>query len=232
MSDKALILIVEDDRPIRNFINVSLTAQEYRTLETDNGRDAIDFTAARNPEVVLLDLGLPDMDGLEVIRSIRTWSLIPIIVVSARGQEREKVEALDCGADDYLTKPFSIAELLARVRVALRHRNRAEAVDAGAEEFYIGGLRIHFSKRTVTLDDEAIHLTPIEYRLLELMSKHAGKVLTHNFILKEIWGPNSGSEMQSLRVFMANLRRKIEADPTQPRYILTEVGVGYRMVEE
>lgn len=232
MSDKALILIVEDDRPIRNFINVSLTAQEYRTLETDNGRDAIDYTAARNPEVVLLDLGLPDMDGLEVIRSIRTWSLIPIIVVSARGQEREKVEALDCGADDYLTKPFSIAELLARVRVALRHRNRGEAMDAGTEEFSIGGLCIHFSKRTVTLDDEAIHLTPIEYRLLELMSKHAGKVLTHNFILKEIWGPNSGSEMQSLRVFMANIRRKIEVDPTQPRYILTEVGVGYRMVEE
>lgn len=232
MNDKALILIVEDDRPIRNFINVSLTAQGYRTLETDTGRDAIDYTATRNPEVVLLDLGLPDMDGLEVIRSIRTWSLIPIIVVSARGQEKEKVEALDCGADDYLTKPFSIAELLARVRVALRHRNRGDAMDPGAEEFTVGGLCIHFSKRVVMLDDEAIHLTPIEYRLLELMSKHAGKVLTHNFILKEIWGPNSGSEMQSLRVFMANLRRKIEVDPTQPRYILTEVGVGYRMVEE
>lgn len=232
MSDKALILIVEDDKPIRNFINVSLETQGYRTLETDNGRDAIEFTVTRNPEIILLDLGLPDMDGLDVIRSLRTWSLVPIIVVSARGQEREKVEALDCGADDYLTKPFSIAELLARVRVALRHRNRGNAIDPGTEEFSVGGLCIHFTKRIVTLEAEEVHLTPIEYRLLELMSKHAGKVLTHNFILKEIWGPNSGSEMQSLRVFMANIRRKIETDPTQPRYILTEVGVGYRMVEE
>ncbi len=232
MSDKPLILVVEDDRPIRNFISVSLAAQEYRTIETDNGRDALEAAATRNPEIIILDLGLPDMDGLEVIRSVRGWSLIPIIVVSARGQEREKVEALDVGADDYLTKPFSIAELMARVRVALRHRNRGDSLDPAAEEFSVGGLCISFSKRTVTLDGETIHLTPIEYRLMELMSNHAGKVLTHNFILKEIWGPNAGSEMQSLRVFMANIRRKIETDPAQPRYILTEVGVGYRMVEE
>lgn len=232
MSDKPLILIVEDDRPIRNFISVSLTAQDYRTLETDNGRDALEYAATRNPEIILLDLGLPDMDGLEVIRSIRSWSLIPIIVVSARGQEREKVEALDYGADDYLTKPFSIAELQARVRVALRHRIRTDVSERRSEEFAVGDLRINFDKRIITLETQEVHLTPIEYRLVELMSKHAGKVLTHNYILKEIWGPNSGSEMQSLRVFMANIRRKIESDPTQPRYILTEVGVGYRMVEE
>ncbi len=233
MHDKPLVLIVEDDRPIRNFISVSLSTQRYRTLETEKGREALEITAARNPEVIIMDLGLPDMDGLEVIRSIRTWTLIPIIVVSARGQEREKVEALDSGADDYLTKPFSIAELLARVRVALRHRNLGDATDlASGEQFSIRDLSIHFSKRIVTLHSEEVHLTPIEYRLMELMSKHAGKVLTHNFILKEIWGSYSDSEMQSLRVFMANIRRKIETDPAQPRYILTEVGVGYRMVDE
>lgn len=232
MSDKPLILIVEDDRPIRNFISVSLTAQSYRVLETDNGRDALEFSVTRNPEVVLLDLSLPDMDGLEIIKTIRSWSRIPIIVVSARGQEKEKVEALDLGADDYLTKPFSIAELQARIRVALRHRLQTDGPGGETEEFRVGAFQIHYAKRIVLLDGQEVHLTPIEYRLVELMSKHAGKVLTHNYILKEVWGPNSGSEMQSLRVFMANIRRKIEKDPAQPRYIHTEVGVGYRMVED
>ncbi len=230
MSDKPVVLIIEDDRPIRNFISVSLAAQGYRTLETEKGRDGLEYAATRNPEVILLDMGLPDMDGLEVIRELRTWCRAPIIVVSARGQEKEKVDALDHGADDYLTKPFSIAELQARVRVALRHRTET----GGQSEafFKAGGLMVHFTKRIVTLDDAEVHLTPIEYRLVELMSRNAGKVLTHNYILREIWGPNTVSEMQSLRVFMANLRRKIETDPAQPRYILTEVGVGYRMVEE
>lgn len=233
MSDKPLILVVEDDRPIRNFISVSLSTQGYRTIETDSGREAIEIAATRNPEVIIMDLGLPDIDGLDAIRRIREWTRIPVIVVSARGQEKEKVEALDSGADDYLTKPFSIAELLARVRVAMRHRLQGDPMNPdSAELFSIGGLCVHFSKRIVTLEAQEVHLTPIEYRLMELMAKHPGKVLTHNFILKEVWGPYSGSEMQSLRVFMANIRRKIEADPAQPRYILTEVGVGYRMVDE
>lgn len=233
MSDKSLILVVEDDRPIRNFISVSLSTQGYRVLEADNGRTALETCITRCPDVAIVDLGLPDIDGLEIIRSVRGWSNMPIIVVSARGQEREKVEALDSGADDYLTKPFSIGELLARIRVALRHRRIAESSQSGAEDrVMLEDLCIDFSRRTVTLLDEEIHLTPIEYRLLELLARNAGKVLTHNYILKEIWGVYSGSEMQSLRVFMVNLRRKIEKDTAQPRYILTEVGVGYRMVDE
>lgn len=230
MSDKPVVLIVEDDRPIRNFISVSLEAQGYKTLGTEKGREGLEYARTRNPEVILLDMGLPDMDGLEVIRELRSWCRTPIIVVSARGQEKEKVDALDQGADDYLTKPFSIAELQARVRVAIRHRN--ESANIADETYTVGGLQVHFTKRVVTLDDEEVHLTPIEYRLIELMSRNAGKVLTHNHILREIWGPGTQNEMQSLRVFMANIRRKIEADPAQPRYILTEVGVGYRMVEE
>ncbi|HNX28925.1 MAG TPA: response regulator [Syntrophomonadaceae bacterium] len=233
MQDKPFILIVEDDKPIRNFICASLSAHGYRHLEAATGSEALLLITSHSPDVIILDLGLPDLDGLDIISAIRKWSQLPIIVVSARGQEREKVEALDRGADDYLTKPFGMAELLARVRVALRHFERITLQDSNSpHQFHIGDLEIDFLKRTVTLDHEDVHLTPIEYRIMALMSKHAGKVLTHNFIVKEIWGSSVGNETQSLRVFMANIRRKIEENPAQPRYILTEVGVGYRLMDE
>lgn len=233
MQDKPVILIVEDDKPIRNFICASLSTQGYRYLEAASGNEALSLFTSYKPDLIILDLGLPDMDGLEIISTIRQWSQTPIIVVSARGQEREKVNALDRGADDYLTKPFGMAELLARLRVALRHFERVILQESdNPHQFRIGELEIDFSKRMVTLENEEVHLTPIEYRIMALMSRHAGKVLTHNFIVKEIWGPAIGNETQSLRVFMANIRRKIEKDPTQPRYILTEVGVGYRLVDE
>ncbi|SHH44609.1 response regulator [Clostridium grantii] len=233
MINKPLILVVEDDKPIRNFICVSLDAQGYKFIETSNGKTAISLVSSHTPDVIVLDLGLPDIDGIEVIEKIRPNTNSHIIVVSARGREREKVEALDLGADDYLTKPFSVNELLARIRVALRHtsqRTRNEILPS--EIFCIGDLKINFEKRQVTISDEDIHLTPIEYKLMALMVEYAGKVLTHKFILNQIWGSYSGDDTQSLRVFMANIRRKIEKDPAQPRYIMTEVGVGYRLVDE
>lgn len=233
MQDKPFILIVEDDKPIRNFICASLSTQGYRYLEASTGNEALLLFTSHKPDIIILDLGLPDIDGLEIISTIRQWSQTPIIVVSARGHEREKVEALDRGADDYLTKPFGMAELLARVRVAFRHFERTILQESDfPHQFRVGDLAIDFLKRTVTLANEEVHLTPIEYRLMALLAKHAGKVLTHNFIVKEIWGPSVGNETQSLRVFMANIRRKIENSPAQPRYILTEVGIGYRLVDE
>lgn len=233
MDNKPLILVVEDDKPIRNFICVSLEAQGYKSIDTQSGKEAISLVSSYNPDIIIIDLGLPDMDGLDVIETVRPITKATIIVVSARGHEREKVEALDIGADDYLTKPFSVAELLARIRVALRRTNQSSKVGGDFPTvFLIGDLKIDFEKRRVFLSDEEIHLTPIEYKLMALMAKYSGKVLTHKFILNEIWGAFSGNDTQSLRVFMANIRRKIEKDPTQPRYILTEVGVGYRMVDE
>jgi two-component system KDP operon response regulator KdpE len=181
---------------------------------------------------MILDLGLPDMDGLEVIKKIREWSNIPIIVVSARGHEREKIEALDLGADDYLTKPFGVAELLARIRVALRRKVAENNPNEKDPEFTLGNLKINFTMRKVTISNNDIHLTPTEYNLLTLLAKHHGKVLTHRFLINEIWGTLSVDDTQSLRVCMGNLRRKIEQDPAQPRYIITEVGIGYRMVDE
>lgn len=233
MDNKPLILIIEDDKPIRNFICASLSTQGYRYKEAETGKEALALIMSHNPDIIILDLGLPDMDGLEIIENVRKWSNIPIIIVSARGHEREKVDALDLGADDYLTKPFGIAELLARVRVALRNFYRADInQNKKHEQFNIGELNIDFIKRRVVIAEEEIHLTPIEYKLLSLMAKHAGKVLTHKFIIREVWGSAIGNETQSLRVFMANLRRKIEKEPAQPQYILTEVGVGYRLVDE
>lgn len=233
MQDKPIVLIVEDDKPIRNFICASLSIQGYRYLEAETGNEALMLFTSYKPDVIILDLGLPDIDGLDIISTIRQRSQIPIIVVSARGQEREKVQVLDKGADDYLTKPFGISELLARVRVALRNFERVNLRESeNPHLFSAGDLEIDLFKRTVTLVDGDVHLTPIEYRVMVLMAKHAGKVLTHNFIIKEIWGSSIGNETQSLRVFMANIRRKIEKDPAQPRYILTEVGVGYRLVDE
>ncbi len=225
-----LILIAEDERPIRHFIKVSLETQRYSCLEAQDGSNTLLLITSHHPDVVILDLGLPDMDGLEVIRKVREWSRVPIIVVSARGHEREKVEALDAGADDYLTKPFSVPELLARIRVALR-RNMAVAQSA-APVFEMDQLKIDFEKRRVTLSGDPVHLTPTEYNLLTLLAKHCGKVMTHRFLISHIWGAVVADDAQTLRVCMGNLRRKIEKDTAQPRYIITEVGVGYRMADE
>lgn len=229
---KPLILIVDDEKPIRHFIRVALESQKYQCLEVEDGFKAVSLTASHQPDVLILDLGLPDIDGLDVIRKLREWSRMKIIVVSARGHEREKVEALDAGADDYLTKPFSVAELLARIRVALR-RSATEGFAGEIQPVWtLGSLTIDLEKRRVLLQNEEVHMTPTEYSLLTLLAKHPGKVLTHRFILGEVWGTSPVNDTQSLRVCMANIRRKIEKDPAQPRYILTEVGVGYRMADE
>ena len=233
MKCKSLILVVEDDPPIRKFLRASLQTQGYRILEVDKGRDAVSQTASHVPDMIILDLGLPDMDGLNVIQELRQWYSAPIIVVSARGQERAKVEALDAGADDYLTKPFGVGELLARIRVAFRHSVAAhKSENSQVSELNIGSMRVNLSNRQVTIDGEDVHLTPTEYRLVTLLAKNAGKVLTHKTLLRDVWGPGSITETQYLRVFMANLRRKLEADPAQPRYLMTEIGVGYRLVDE
>lgn len=237
MNNKPLVMIVEDEEGICNFISAILASNEYNVIRTKKGREAISMAASFCPDLILLDLGLPDIDGVEVLKTIRQWSGIPIVVVSARGFEREKVEALDLGADDYITKPFGTSELLARIRTALRHnlKNTAENLCA-AEKITVGELEINYSKRFVSISGKEIHLTPIEYKIIVLLSKYIGKVLTHDFIIKEIWGPYSNetyeSEIQALRVNMANIRRKLEVNPAEPKYIVTEVGVGYRMVEE
>ena len=223
-------LIVEDDRQILSFIQFALKTQNYHCFEASTGAEALNYLDNEQISAVILDLGLPDMDGIDIIKIIREKSLIPIIVVSARDQDHDKVEALDSGADDYLTKPFSIDELLARIRVVFRHQS---LITNGTETiFKIGDLEIHYDKHRVILEGNEIHLTPIEYEVLELMSRNAGKVLTHNYLLKEIWGTHLDSDTQTLRVFMANIRRKIEKSPAKPRYILTEVGIGYRLAED
>ncbi|HBF9392873.1 TPA: response regulator transcription factor [Clostridioides difficile] len=228
---KKLILLVEDDKTIRKFISTALLTQDYDVKEAITGKEGISIAVSYSPDVVLLDL--EDMDGIEVIKAIRQFSNIPIIVVSAREQDRDKVEVFDAGADDYLTKPFSIVELLARVRVAFRHSQvEAQQKDDVKSTFEVDKLLIDFDKRKVIVDDVEVHLTPIEYNILSLLAKHHGKVLTHNFIIKEIWGSVIGNETKSLRVFMATLRRKIEKQPANPRYIITEVGVGYRLNDE
>ncbi len=234
MDNNPLLLLVEDERSIRNFLKASLSTQGYRFIEVESGKDGLSLAASHVPDLVLLDLGLPDMDGLAVIRELRTWSQMPVIVISARGQERDKVAALDAGADDYLTKPFGVGELLARIRVALRNRARLPS-RAGTEDpaaFTAGDLRVDFEARRVFLGDQEIHLTPIEYKLMTAMTKNAGKVLTHNFLLREVWGPGSGDQNHYVRIYMAGLRRKLERDPARPRYIFTEVGVGYRLADE
>jgi two-component system KDP operon response regulator KdpE len=201
--------------------------------EAETGDAGLKAAPLQPPDVVILDLGLPDMDGLEVIRNLRTWSQVPIVVVSARGQEKDKVAALDLGADDYLTKPFSVGELLARIRVAMRHAARLAAGDADkATQFFVGNLKVDLAARRIFVAEKEVHLTPLEYRLLGILVHNAGKVLTHRFLLESVWGPPYVEEMHYLRVYMANLRRKLEADPTRPRYLLTEQGVGYRLVDE
>lgn len=208
MDNKPYILVVEDDRPIRNFITASLKAQGFNYIETEKGIEAIALSMSHKPDLIILDLGLPDIDGINVIAKVREWSKIPIIIVSARENERQKIEALDKGADDYLTKPFGIGELLARIRVSLRHSVANTSENKNTEIFKVKGLVVDFNKRKVSIDDEDIHLTPIEYKIMALLCKYSGKVLTHNFIINEIWGAALGNETQSLRVFMASLRRK------------------------
>lgn len=234
MEVKPLVLIVEDDKPICKFIKVSLETQNYRCVETDNGSTAISLIHSLDPDLIILDLGLPDIDGIEVIGRVRACAKSnKIIVVSAREHERDKVEALDGGADDYLTKPFSLTELLARVRVALRSKTQqGKLSDDISPTFEVKNLKIDYETHSLSVNGEEVHLTPIEYKLVELMCKHSGRVLTHKFIIDKVWGNYYESETQSLRVFMASIRRKIEKNPAQPEYILTEVGVGYRMADE
>ncbi len=226
--EKELILLIEDEPQMRRFLRITLQAQGYRLVEAETGGDGIMQATTRNPDVVLLDLGLPDMDGLEVTRRLREWAQTPIIVISAREQERDKVNALDAGADDYLTKPFSSGELMARIRVALRHA-AARSSERDEPVFVLDNLRVDLAKRQVLLDDREVHLTPIEYKLLTTLVRYAGKVVTHRQLLKEVWGPAHVEEVQYLRVYMTQLRHKLEADPARPRFLLNEPGVGYRL---
>jgi two-component system KDP operon response regulator KdpE len=232
MPDKSpVLLLVEDELPIRNFLGASLASAGYRLDEASTGRQAIQHASQQPPDLVILDLGLPDVDGQEVLKQLREWLTAPIIVLSARDQEQQKITALDNGADDYLTKPFSTAELLARIRVALRHAASAGA-DAAETTFELADLKVDFGARRVYVRGAEIHLTPIEYKLFTTLIRNAGKVLTHRQLLKEVWGPQRVEETHYLRVFMATLRRKIEADPARPRYLLTEQAVGYRFASE
>lgn len=224
----AQILVVEDELPLRRLLRGALEDAGYRYLEAETGQQALRLASNQPPDLVILDLGLPDLDGLEVLTRLRDWLAVPVIILSARDQEKQKVSALDQGADDYLTKPFSTAELLARIRVALRHARQGESKSS---TFAVGDLRVDLEGRRVFVRDALVHLTPLEYKLLTTLIRHAGKVLTHRVLLKEVWGPNHTHENHYLRVFMAALRRKLEADPSQPRYLLTEPGVGYRLHE-
>lgn len=227
--NKTLILVVEDDRSIQNLMTTTLKAQDYRYLIAANGETAVMEAASHNPDIILLDLGLPDMDGMEVIRKIRSWSNVPIIVISARSEDSDKVEALDAGADDYLTKPFSVEELLARLRVTKRRLMEKQGEQAQTSIFVNGKLQIDYSAGCAYLENEELHLTPIEYKLLCLLSKNVGKVLTHTYITQNIWGHSWENDVASLRVFMATLRKKLEKNSDSVQYIQTHVGVGYRM---
>lgn len=226
-----LILVVEDDAPIRNLIGTTLKTHGYNYMTASTGESALMQASSNNPNIVLLDLGLPDIDGVDVIKKIRTWSELPIIVISARTEDKEKIEALDAGADDYLTKPFSVEELLARIRVTERRLATMQSANKSESIFINGNLKIDYAAGCAYLSDEELHLTPIEYKLLCLLSRNVGKVLTHTFITQKIWGAAWESNIASLRVFMATLRKKIEPSADSPQYIQTHVGVGYRMIK-
>lgn len=228
--NKTLILVVEDDKPVQNLMITTLKAHDYRYLTAMNGETAILEASSHNPDIILLDLGLPDMDGMEVIKKIRTWSNVPIIVLSARSEDTDKVEALDAGADDYLTKPFSVEELLARLRVTERRLAAVQGDSIISSVFMNGKLRIEYSAGCAYMGEEELHLTPIEYKLLCLLSRNVGKVLTHTFITQNIWGHSWENDVASLRVFMATLRKKLEKYSDSVQYIQTHVGVGYRMI--
>lgn len=232
MTIREKILVIEDEQTISNFISAILTANGYDVLLARNGAVADSMIASHCPDIIILDLGLPDMDGMEILAGLRKWSTLPVIVVSARGRERDKVIALDMGADDYLTKPFGPGELLARIRAALRHVRTAAGGEVGRTGVYrCGDLEVDCVRRRVRINGEDIHLTQSEYRILSLLTRHAGKVLTYDFILRELWGPSAGGSNQILRVNVANIRRKIEKNPAEPKYIFTEIGVGYRMTD-
>ena len=230
--NKLKILVVEDDTPIRNLISTTLKAHDYKYITAKDGENAIIQASTHNPDIILLDLGLPDTDGLEIIKKIRTWSNVPIIVISARIEDSDKINALDNGADDYLTKPFSVEELLARIRVTARRLAMLQSNSGTNDSVFINGkLKIDYAAGCVFIDDKELHLTPIEYKLLCLMSQNLGKVLTHTFITQKVWGSSWDNDVASLRVFMATLRKKLEATPNSPQYIQTHIGVGYRMIK-
>ncbi len=226
-----LILVVEDDAPVRNLIGTTLKTHGYDYMSAASGESAVMQASSHNPDVILLDLGLPDIDGVDVIKKVRTWSEVPIIVISARTEDKDKIDALDAGADDYLTKPFSVEELLARIRVTERRLSAMQSTNKGESVFINGELKIDYAAGCAYLGGEELHLTPIEYKLLCLLSKNVGKVLTHTFLTQKIWGAAWESNVASLRVFMATLRKKIEPSAASPQYIQTHVGIGYRMVK-
>lgn len=227
------ILVIEDEKNICDFITKTLTSHDYHAVSVNNGTAALSLITSLCPDVILLDLGLPDMDGMEIIKQVRTWSDNPIIVVSARTQEDDKVLALDAGADDYLTKPFGTSELLARIRTSLRHSNKLQnGAGVSQKPYYAKGLKIDFFKRTISIDGEFIHLTPVEYKIVAFLAQNSGKVMTYSAVMNNVWGPYTESDNKILRVNMANIRRKIEKNPAEPIYIFTEVGVGYRMADD
>jgi two-component system, OmpR family, KDP operon response regulator KdpE len=226
--DKELILLIEDEPQMRRFLRLTLQGHGYRLIESDTGEAGLQQATTRNPDVVILDLGLPDMDGLDVTRRFREWTEVPIIIISAREQEEDKIKALDAGADDYLTKPFGAGELLARIRVALRHRVLREEGQKKSV-FILDELRVDLTVRQVFLKDKEIHLTPIQYHLLAVLIKNAGKVVTHTQLLKDVWGPLYSGQQQYLHVYMAQLRKKLEADPARPRFLINDPGIGYRL---
>ena len=233
MDIKDRVLVIEDDKSIRNFFRTVLEANNYDVLIATTGAEGYSMVTSQCPDVVILDLGLPDMDGMTILKNVRQWSSMPVLVVSARTHEKDKVAALDAGADDYITKPFGTSELLARVRTAIRHARAtvltAEGMQTG--QFRAGDLMIDYDKHRVYVGDRDVNLTQNEYKIVSLLGKYAGKVLTYDFIIKEIWGPNMQNDNRILRVNMANIRRKMEKNPAQPQYIFTEVGVGYRIVD-
>lgn len=230
--NKTVVLVVEDDLPIMNLIVTTLKTHDYKYLTASNGKNAVMQASSYNPDIILLDLGLPDIDGIEVIKQIRTWSNIPIIVISARSEDSDKIEALDCGADDYLTKPFSVEELLARLRVTQRRLNFMQAQNTSSDSVFVNGkLKVDYGGGCAYLDGEELHLTPTEFKLLCVMSQNIGKVLTHKFIADKVWGNSWENNIGSLRVFVTTLRKKLESLPNSPQYIQTHIGVGYRMMK-
>jgi two-component system KDP operon response regulator KdpE len=226
-----LILIVEDEPQIRHFLRTTLTAEGYRVIEAENGQRGVAEAATHKPDLVMVDLGRPDLDGVEVVKRIRAWSTLPILILSARSAEADKIAALDAGADDYVTKPFGVGELTARIRVALRHAARG-AQENAAGTLRFGDIEVDLERRLVRAEGRDVHLTPIEFRLLGCLAKHAGMVLTHRHLLREVWGPSYIDQSHYLRIYMKQLRHKLEPDPARPRYLLTETGVGYRMAAE
>lgn len=233
MTHKLSILLVEDEKNICDFISTSLSAQDYRISTAHTGKEALPIITSQCPDLILLDLGLPDMDGMEIIRQVRTWSSVPIIVLSARTQEQEKVRALDLGADDYLTKPIGTSELLARIRTALRHSNRLNTDSPLYKRpFHAKGLTIDFEKHLVSVDGKDVHLTQIEFKIISLLAQNSGRVMTYDTIISNIWGPYADDDNSILHVNMAHIRRKLEQNPAEPQYVFTEIGIGYRMIED